>query len=129
MSHRRFGLGRTLLLIVFIGTAATMAARAFIPHAEPARLFDKETKLKVHDRKIVSIAAEFTRRSSKLRDVIKELAACNPRCPTELTVKFDRSGAPVTGPSGKYGWAWRLPKPQWTWQDLECIKPRTLRLF
>ncbi len=91
MSHRRFGLGRTLLLIVFIGAAATMTARAFIPHAEPARLFDKETKLKVHDRKIVSVGEEFMRRSSKLRDVIKELAACNPRCPTELTVKFDRT--------------------------------------
>ena len=41
----------------------------------------------------------------------------------------DRTGTPIPGPSGKYGWAWRLPCPQWTWQDLECIKPRTLRLL
>ena len=41
----------------------------------------------------------------------------------------DRSGAPVTGPSGKYGWAWRLPEPAWTWQDLTEIQPRTMRLF
>ena len=41
----------------------------------------------------------------------------------------DRSGAAVPGPSGKYGWAWRLPKPQWTWQDLTEISPRTMRLF
>lgn len=39
------------------------------------------------------------------------------------------SSAPIPGPSGKYGWAWRLPAPQWTWQDLDRIKPRTLRLL
>ena len=33
------------------------------------------------------------------------------------------------GPSGKYGWAWRLLCPQWTWQDLTDIAPRTMRLF
>ena len=41
----------------------------------------------------------------------------------------DAGGAPIPGPSGKYGWAWRLPAPQWGWQDLECIKPRTFRLL
>ena len=46
-----------------------------------------------------------------------------------LPMYTDRTGAPIPGPSGKYGWAWRLPAPQWSWQDLECIKPRTLRLF
>ena len=46
-----------------------------------------------------------------------------------LPMYTDASGAPVPGPSGKYGWAWRLPAPQWGWQDLECIKPRTLRLL
>ena len=39
------------------------------------------------------------------------------------------AGAPIPGPSGKYGWAWRLPAPQWTWQDLTGIAPRTMRLF
>ena len=33
------------------------------------------------------------------------------------------------GPSGKYGWAWRLPAPQWSWQDLTDIQPRTMRMF
>ena len=41
----------------------------------------------------------------------------------------DRTGAPIPGPSGKYGWAWRLPAPQWSWQDLTDIAPRTMRLF
>lgn len=36
---------------------------------------------------------------------------------------------PVPGPSGKYGWAWRLPSPAWAWYDLNGIKPRTMRLF
>ena len=46
-----------------------------------------------------------------------------------LPMYTDRSGAPIPGPSGKYGWAWRLLAPQWGWQDLECIKPRTFRLL
>ncbi len=41
----------------------------------------------------------------------------------------DPTGAPIPGPSGKYGWAWRLPCPQWGWQDLTDIAPRTMRLF
>lgn len=41
----------------------------------------------------------------------------------------DMSGAPVPGPSGKYGWAWRLPAPGWTWADLQGIQPRTIRMF
>ena len=41
----------------------------------------------------------------------------------------DRTGAPIPGPSGKYGWAWRLPAPQRSWQDLTDIAPRTMRLF
>ena len=46
-----------------------------------------------------------------------------------LPMYTDRTGAPIPGPSGKYGWAWRLPAPQWTWQDLTDIAPRTMRLF
>lgn len=46
-----------------------------------------------------------------------------------LPMYTDSSGAPIPGPSGKYGWAWRLPAPTWTWQDLDRIKPRTLRLL
>lgn len=42
---------------------------------------------------------------------------------------LDRAGQPIPGPSGKYGWAWRLAAPSWTWQDLTDINPRTLRMF
>ena len=28
-----------------------------------------------------------------------------------------------------WGWAWRLPAPQWSWQDLTDIAPRNMRLF
>lgn len=41
----------------------------------------------------------------------------------------DSSGQPVPGPSGKYGWAWRLPEPGWGWAELDEIKPRTMRMF
>lgn len=40
----------------------------------------------------------------------------------------DSAGAPVPGPAGKYGWAWRLAQPGWMWEELEGIRPRTLRL-
>ena len=30
---------------------------------------------------------------------------------------------------GQIRLAWRLPAPQWTWQDLTNIAPRTMRLF
>lgn len=48
---------------------------------------------------------------------------------SKATPMYTRNGQPVPGPSGKYGWAWRLRRPAWTWQDLADIKPRTLRLF
>lgn len=38
-------------------------------------------------------------------------------------------GQPVAGPSGKYGWCWRLPAPGWGWEELSGIRPRTMRLF
>ena len=41
----------------------------------------------------------------------------------------DRHGAPKPGPSGKYGWCWRLPTPTWTWHELTEIRPRTMRMF
>ncbi len=41
---------------------------------------------------------------------------------------LDRNRQPAPGPSGKYGWAWRLPSPAWAWYDLHGIKPRTLRM-
>ena len=46
-----------------------------------------------------------------------------------LPMYTDRTGVPIPGPSGKYGWAWRLPAPQWSWQDLTDISPRNMRLF
>lgn len=41
----------------------------------------------------------------------------------------DTAGQPVPGSSGKYGWCWRLPRPDWQWSDLDDIRPRTLRMF
>ena len=41
----------------------------------------------------------------------------------------DRSGAAIPGPSGKYGWAWKLTRPSWNWQQLDNIRSRTLRMF
>lgn len=41
----------------------------------------------------------------------------------------DGTGAPVPGPSGKYGWAWKLPAPCWTWDQLSGISPRNIRLL
>jgi len=39
-------------------------------------------------------------------------------------------GSPIPSESsGKYGWCWPLPEPDWTWQDIEIKKPRTMRLF
>ena len=41
----------------------------------------------------------------------------------------DAAGQPVPGSSGKYGWCWRLPAPDWQWDTLTGISPRTLRMF
>lgn len=45
-----------------------------------------------------------------------------------LPMYVNDEGDPVPGPSGKYGWCWRLPQPQWTWQDIQILQPRTMRL-
>ncbi len=42
---------------------------------------------------------------------------------------YVRNGEPVPGPSGKYGWAWPLRRPAWAWDELDDIKPRTMRLI
>lgn len=42
---------------------------------------------------------------------------------------LDRNRQPMPGPSGKYGWAWRLPSPAWAWYELNGIRSRTMRLF
>lgn len=41
----------------------------------------------------------------------------------------DRTGQPIPGSSGKYGWCWWLGTPEWTWQQLSNVRPRTMRLF
>lgn len=46
-----------------------------------------------------------------------------------LPMFVDACGAPVPGPSGKYGWCWPLPTPSWSWWELTGIRPRTLRMF
>lgn len=45
-----------------------------------------------------------------------------------LPMYTDSKGQPVAGPSGKYGWCWKLSEPGWTWDGLTDIKPRTLRM-
>jgi len=40
-----------------------------------------------------------------------------------------RHGQPVAGPSGKFGWAWQLPAPDWDWSQLTDVRSRTIRLF
>src|SRR5690606_36799917 len=40
----------------------------------------------------------------------------------------DADGAPRPGPSKKYGWCWRLPEPDWSYQDIHIRRPRTMRL-
>lgn len=35
---------------------------------------------------------------------------------------------PAVGSNGKYGWVWQLPEPGWTWQEIEILRPRTLRM-
>ena len=42
---------------------------------------------------------------------------------------YTSGGQPAPGPSGKYGWAWKLDRPAWSWQDLTGIRPRTMRMF
>jgi hypothetical protein len=44
-------------------------------------------------------------------------------------VYTDGEGTAVAGPSGKYCWAWKLPEPDWAWQDIEILRPRTIRMF
>ena len=41
----------------------------------------------------------------------------------------DKQGAPAPGSSGKYGWCWWLGTPEWEWQQLSNVRPRTMRLF
>ena len=41
---------------------------------------------------------------------------------------YTRGGRPSAGLSGKYGWCWRLPEPDWKWNEIEIKRPRTLRL-
>lgn len=40
----------------------------------------------------------------------------------------DAQGQPAPGSSGKFGWCWPLPEPDWTWDQIEIRQPRTMRL-
>lgn len=40
----------------------------------------------------------------------------------------DSNGRPVPGSSGKFGWCWRLPEPDWVWSELDWLRPRTIRM-
>ena len=64
--------------------------------------------------------------SSAAGQVVEKVGTSGPHLVVMYT---DATGAPVPGPSGKYGWAWRLPAPEWGWQDLGDIRPRTMRLI
>jgi hypothetical protein len=41
----------------------------------------------------------------------------------------DLDGCPAPGPAGKFGWCWRLREPNWTFRDIEILRPRNMRLF
>ncbi len=45
-----------------------------------------------------------------------------------LPMYTDAAGEPELGPSNKYGWCWRLPRPDWEWHQLTGIKSRTMRM-
>lgn len=45
------------------------------------------------------------------------------------TPMYTRCGSPVAGPSGKFGWCWKLKKPIWAWNDIEIKRPRVMRLI
>lgn len=47
---------------------------------------------------------------------------------TKALPMYTDEGQPVPGPSGKYGWAWKLPQPEWTWEEIPLLQPRNLRL-
>lgn len=55
------------------------------------------------------------------RGTIYKLAGAQPM--------YTGDGVSIPGPSGKYGWAWKLPEPQWTWEELTGVRSRTLRMF
>jgi hypothetical protein len=55
------------------------------------------------------------------RGTIYKLAGAEP-------MYTDEAGTAVPGPSGKYGWCWRLPEPDWNWNEIDIAGPRTLRL-
>lgn len=38
------------------------------------------------------------------------------------------AGQPVLGSSGKFGWCCPLAKPTWTWNEIQILQPRTMRL-
>lgn len=40
----------------------------------------------------------------------------------------DKDG-PRPGSSGKYGWCWPLPKPNWQWEQLPNLRSRNMRLL
>lgn len=46
-----------------------------------------------------------------------------------VPMNIDGQGNSTAGSSGKVGWCWPLPEPDWTWNELTDIKPRTLRMF
>ena len=40
----------------------------------------------------------------------------------------NKDGRARLSPAGKFCWYWSLPEPEWTWDELENIRPRNLRL-
>ena len=56
------------------------------------------------------------------KGTIYRLSGANP-------MYVDKDGRACPGSTGKFGWCWRLPVPMWDWQDIEILRPRTLRMF
>jgi hypothetical protein len=45
-----------------------------------------------------------------------------------MPMYVDSQGNAVPGSAGKFGWCWRLAEPAWSWEGLDDIKPRTMRM-
>ncbi|MCB0190602.1 MAG: hypothetical protein KDJ65_01515 [Anaerolineae bacterium] len=43
-------------------------------------------------------------------------------------VYTDKEGSPLPGPSGKYCWAWHLPRPSWEWHQIKILRSRNIRM-
>ena len=69
-------------------------------------------------------------RARPMAYIIRDAGQTAPAAPQGVRVGLVMLGIPhATRCQSWWGGAWRLPAPQWGWQDLTDIAPRTMRLF